>query len=390
MEDTPASTPAALRIGVEAISAGTGFSSGAGGMISYYDGLLRALADRDDIVSIVVFVSPWNRSLAVPEHPKLQTVTCHGLPRGRTGRVVYEQLVLPMLARRAGVQALICTVNIMPLLRRAPTVVVLQSIQHFLWPEQIGRLRRAYLRFFTPRSLRQAGAVVAVTETERRDALDLFPKIDPERVISVYHGASNWTHELRDKPEPYRLQGEAPYVFCVSRLYTHKNHRRLIDAYALLVADGDIPHQLVIAGGDGDVTAAELEGRAARLGVADRVHLLGMVPQDLIPSLFAGATAVAYPSLYETFGHPVLETFAAQVPLVTSSAGATAEVAGGAAQLVDPESVEDMADGLRAVVTDPDLRERLVAAGERRLADFSWESSAAGHMRAVELARNGT
>ncbi len=377
-----------MRLGIEMISAGSGFHPGAGGMITYYAGLLQALCAREDIASIVVFVAPFNGDLAVPDHPKIEIVPCVGLPRRRPGRVAYEQLVLSLLARRARVDVLLCTTNIMPLLRRAPTVVVLQSIQYFMWPGQAGPLRRAYLHFFTPRSLARADAVIAVTETERTDALRLF-EINPDRVISVYHGVSNWARDAlgrAEPPPPHRRADGAPYALVVSRLYDFKNHRRLIEAFAHLAADPAFGHHLLIAGGDADVTQAELRDHAAAHGVGDRVHLLGAVPGTEIPGLFAGADAIAYVSLYETFGLPVLEAFAFGKPLVTSQTSATAEVAGDAARLVDPTSVGSIAEGLHEVLTDEVLRGRLAAAGPRRAADFTWERCADGTMHAIRLA----
>ena len=95
------------------------------------------------------------------------------------------------------------------------------------------------------------------------------------------------------------------------------------------------------------MTRAELVEMARALGIEARVHLLGRVPQGDVPRLYAGADLVAYVSLYETFGHPVLEALATGTPLMTSSSGATSEVAGGAAVLVDPRDVGHMADGLK-------------------------------------------
>ena len=380
-----------LRIGFEMISAGSGFSPGSGGMISYYDGLLRGLCALDEVDTIVVFVSPWNRELAVPAHPKIEPVVCRGLPRGRAGRALYEQLVLPALTARARVDVLLCTVNVIPLLRRGPSVVVLQSIQYFIWPEQVAGIRSAYLRFLTPRSLARADRVISVTDTERHDALELFPGVSPERMITVYHGVSGWTSVAgQAETVPYRLPNGEPYVLCVSRLYSHKNHRRLIEAFGRMTADGQLSHHLVIAGGDADVTRSELEAVAEASGVHDRVHFLGMAPQEMIPGLFTGASAVAYVSLYETFGHPVLEAFAFGLPLLTSSVGATAEVAGGAARLADPENVDQIADGLRAVLADEGLRRRLREAGPARVAEFTWDRCARETLAVLRAATERT
>jgi len=186
--------------------------------------------------------------------------------------------------------------------------------------------------------------------------------------------------------EPYQTPDRSPYVLCISRLYALKNHRRLIEAFAKLVKEQKLPHRLVIVGGDADVTQAQLAQVAAQEGIADQVMFLGRVPQVDVPGLYAGAEAIAYVSLYETFGHPVLEAFATGTPLVTSTTGGTAEVAGGAAKLVDPRNVDDIADGLSSVLTDPSLRDQLATAGRRRVQDFSWEQCARGTVDAMALA----
>src|SRR5919204_1071938 len=151
-----------MRVGFDMISAGSGFRPAAGGMIHYYAGLVPALCNRPEVDRLVAFVSPWNQGLALPDHPKLEVVTCRGLPARRIGRVVYEQTALPLLARRRKVDVLMSTVNVVPLLRRGPKAVVLQSIQYRFFPEELGPLRRAYLSHAVPRSLKNADVVIAV------------------------------------------------------------------------------------------------------------------------------------------------------------------------------------------------------------------------------------
>jgi len=203
-------------------------------------------------------------------------------------------------------------------------------------------------------------------------------------------GPSPWVFELLDTAgagiEPYALPDSSPYVLCISRLYALKNHRRLIEAFAELVRSDGVPHKLVIVGGDADVTQAELAAVARDAGIAERVVFLGRVPQADVPGLYLGAAAVAYVSLYETFGHPVLEAFAMERPLVTSTVGGTKEVAADGARLVDPEQVSDIATGLYETLTDEALRERLVTAGRARVREFSWEKCARGTVDALEQA----
>jgi glycosyltransferase involved in cell wall biosynthesis len=374
-----------MHIGLEVIAAGSVLGEGQGGASGYIEGLVPALLADDRVTSLTVYVARWYEPARSWSHPKLRVRRCP-VPRARPGRVAYEQLAVPAHARRDGIDVLFSTSNYRPLAYRAPNVVALHAVQHFVLGDDIGKLRSAYLRFAVPRSLRSADLVVAVTETLRRDAIQLFD-LDPDRIVSVPMGPSPWVLQLQDRggpaTEPYHTPDGSPYVLCISRLYALKNHRRLIEAFGLLIRQRQLPHKLVIVGGDADVTREELAAVAARSGVADRVMFLGRVPQAEVPGLYTGAAAVAYVSLYETFGHPVLEAFATGIPILTSSAGATGEVAGGAARLADPRDIEDIAAGLDEVLTDQSSRARMIDAGLQRVREFSWDRCAAGTVDAM-------
>jgi glycosyltransferase involved in cell wall biosynthesis len=175
-------------------------------------------------------------------------------------------------------------------------------------------------------------------------------------------------------------------VFMASTLYGFKNHARLIQAFARLARAGEVPHELVLAGADADVTIAELGALAARERIADRVRLLGPVDHARIPELFAGADAIAYTSLCETFGQPILEALAFGRCLVTSSVTSMPEIAGDAAILVDPYDVESIADGLRTALLDEDRRRELERDGPLRAAAFTWERCAGESLAVMQLA----
>ncbi len=380
---------AGIRLGFETIAAGSAIEEGSGGGPGYVHALLPRLAADPRVEHLTVFVPDWYERASEWESENCTVVRC-GVPKARPLRVAYEQVVLPLRARRAGIDCLISPSNYRPLLYRQPNVVVLHAIQHFILNDDIGRLRSAYLRFTVPRSVRTADRTVTVTETLRDDAIELFD-LDPEKVVAVHMGAQPWVAELIEsgrefEAEPYRLDDGSPYVLCISRLYALKNHERIIKAYAKLCGEREVPHKLLIVGGEADLTIADLQAVAREAGVEDRVIFLGRVPQDMVDGLYAGASAIAYVSLYETFGHPVLEAFTCGIPLLTSMQGATAEVAGGAARLADAEDVDDIAAGLGEVLFDDALRARLVAAGHARVREFSWDDCATGTVDAVEVA----
>ncbi len=369
-----------IRIGVDMISAGSGLNLGIEGMRYYYEGLMDGLTELDDENNLVAFLPRASQDFCLPGSRKLDLVECPRVPSGRFGRATYLHVVLPAIARAHSIDVLLSTVNVGSASWRGPSVVVLQSLQTFILPDR-NRARHAYLKTVMPASLRRADRVIAVSEATRVDAIRLFG-LNPERVVTVHHGCPKWAQQAAAR---YRQQGrppipppleEVPYVLNVSALYGLKNHRRLILAFAEVVRQSKLPHHLVLAGGEADIAASELHLVARSAGVESRVQILGRYPQEHLPALYAKAEAVAYPSLYETFGLPVLETFAFERPLLTSNTGGSAELAGDAAVKVDPEDVASIAEGLRQILEDEALRQRLVEAGRRRLEDFSWERCA--------------
>lgn len=368
------------------ISAGEGVGLSSGGMTVYYAGLSKALAAMSSVDEVVAFVPPSVGDFPVPESRKLHLRECQGLPRHRVGRVLYEQSLFALAASQAPIDVLLSTCNTRPLLYRRPNVVVLQSIQYLFFPEVFGRLRRTYLSAIVPASLRSAQAVIVVSDWEKVEAVARF-NLDPDRVFTVHHGIS---HRVRDatltagEAEP----GARPDIVMASSLYSYKNHVRLIKAYADLRRRKTIPHHLVLIGGDADLSRRDLARVADENGVGEQVELLGSVPHQAIPRLIAHADVVVYPSLCETFGLPILEALALGRPLVTSSVGAMAEIAGNAARLVDPMDVASIADGLEDAIFNDSLRLRLRIAGPQRAALFTWERCAEGTVRALRYATN--
>lgn len=373
------------RIGIETISAGAGFGASAGGMIVYYRGLIGELRRRVPSGSLAVFAN--ERNLAAGELERhSDVITCRAIPAARMGRVVYEQVVLPILARRAKIRILISTGNVAPVARGWASVVVIQSLQFMDYPEVYGRARAEYLRRIVAISIKRADAVVAVSNWSRDRIIETF-HAPSERVVVALHGLSDVVRAAMESPdvqEPQSSDAHAPRILFVSTLYRFKNHARVIQAFARLART--VPHQLVLAGGEADVSKRELENLARREGVADRVRFLGPVRHADVPALIRLSDVVAYPSLYETFGHPVLEAMALGRPVVTSAGGASAEVGGDVAILVDPLDVDSIAQGLLKAVTDEPARRRAATEGPARASKFTWANSAIAHLEAAALA----
>jgi glycosyltransferase involved in cell wall biosynthesis len=177
------------------------------------------------------------------------------------------------------------------------------------------------------------------------------------------------------------------FLLYAGAIYPPKNFTRLIRAYARVGPERGIP--LVVAGGENRfLSEGELREPEA-LGISAWVRRPGWVEQDELAGLYALADALLLPSLFESCGLPVLEAMAAGTPVVTADRYGTKELAEGAAVLVDPESVDAIADGIRRVLDDHALRTRLTEAGRERSRAFQWSRCASETLRVLEQVAPG-
>jgi radical SAM protein with 4Fe4S-binding SPASM domain len=221
-----------------------------------------------------------------------------------------------------------------------------------------------------------AAAVVGVSAYAAAEAAAAFD-LPPERVHAVHHGVD----PARFAPGGERMEIGRPYLLCVARLDPIKNLERLLAAYARL-AEATRPALVLILPEEAD----EPPALAARFAgpLPDGVHLVREVlPQEALARWYRGALALVLPSLRETFGLPLVEAMACGCPVVTSDGTGCAEVAGDAALLVDPRSVDQIAAALACVAADADVRASLRTRGLERAAGFRWRRSAAELLRLI-------
>jgi glycosyltransferase involved in cell wall biosynthesis len=222
---------------------------------------------------------------------------------------------------------------------------------------------------FAANIVRPARGIITPSESSRKDAIERLG-LRPDRVRAIHHGISD-AYFARPDPMPARerFRLKKPYILFVSTIEPRKNLPRLLDAYEALPASLRDEYDLVVAGPQGWSS----ENTMLRLRLAGiNVRYLGYVPEEYLPGLTAGATAFAYPSLYEGFGFPVAQAMAAGVPVVTSNVSSLPEVAAGAAALVDPLSMNELRNALDRVLTSPSLREEMSIKGRARAKHFQW------------------
>ncbi len=261
---------------------------------------------------------------------------------------------------------------------RAPAVLSFMDMQHEFFPEnfapEVLRWRRRAYRA----SVAAAARVIAISAHVKGTLIDVYG-VDPGKVEVVYFGCAP---EFRPVDDPARIAAarrrhglERPFLYYPAASWPHKNHVALLAALRLLLDRGSFDGDLALSG-----VAREAQGKVgaeiARLGLGDRVRILGYLPARELPEIYAAAEMLVFPSLFEGFGIPLLEAFACGCPVVCSSATSLPEVAGGAALLFDPRSPEEMAARIAEVLEGPEVRRRLRASGLARASEFRWDRAA--------------
>lgn len=279
--------------------------------------------------------------------------------------------------------------HVLPLWRPARSVVTVHDLGYRRYPEAHLWRQRLYLEWSTWWNVRVAARILVDSQATRDDLIAAYG-IDPGRIAVVYPGRDESFARVDDPMRQATVRaryGIGPhYVLYVGTLQPRKNLIRLIQAFAHLCArPQDIPSdlELVLAGQPGWLSDAIL-AEPRRLGIERRVRFPGFVDDADLPVLISGALVYAYPSLHEGFGFPVLEAQACGVPVLTSTVSSLPEVAGDAAWLVEPTDVGAIANGLYRLLTDEELRARLIVCGYRNLQRFSWARAARQVLNVLE------
>ncbi len=351
-----------------------------GGVRVYTRKLLEAMLD---LGSGHEFVFLYRHPALVGSHagdPQVQEVA---LP-ARTF-LGWDQVAVPRAVRRHRLDLLFNPKYSIPLRAPCPSVWVCHGLDWYVMPWASRFVDRLSHRFLVPRYAARADAIIAVSEVTRQHVLQYLP-VAAGRVFTVYSGVDD---VFRRPPDPEQLRAVRAryglperFLLYAGAIYPPKNFTRLVRAYARVGPERGIP--LVIAGGENRFLSERELGEPEALGIGHWVRRPGWVDQEELAAFYTLAEALLLPSLFESCGLPVLEAMAAGCPVVTADRYGTKELAEGAALLVDPESVDSIAAGIRRVLDDAVLRGELVAAGRERSRSFEWRRCAAETLRVLE------
>ena len=258
-----------------------------------------------------------------------------------------------------------------------PTLDVIHDINFAHSKGNMRLSHQMYMSRFFPKYAKKATRIATVSPFSRQDIAETY-HIDPGKIDVVYNGAHEYYHPLTADEQAEtrkRYSGGKPYFLFVSTILRRKNLANLLLAFDRYKESDTEGHKLVVAGAR--VWWAD-ELKEAYDGMKHRgdVIMLGRVDAEPLSKLMGSATALVYPSFFEGFGIPIVEAFNAETAVITSNTTSMPEVAGDAALLVNPASVDEIVTAMRKVTSDNELRGRLIAAGRRQRELFSWEMSA--------------
>lgn len=300
---------------------------------------------------------------------------------------LWERLRLPYQAWKDQVDLLHCPANTCPSFFPVPTMVTIHDLIPLDMPQGRPLSAVKHFRHSIKRACKHASYIITPSLYTRNRLVSEFGA-KPDRItVNPWAADSNmhYVPEAQAIHTTARYAIDRPYVMHFGASASRKNTARVIEAWAMIGQYFSRNWQLVIVGLD-EQTMLKTQKQVENLGIAANVNLNGFIPEEDIAPLLSGAEILAFPSLSEGFGLPILDAFEAHTAVLTSDVTSLPEVAGDAAILVNPEDSVSISNGLAKLIKDPSYRNDLVYAGLDRLKQYTWKATTDRYLQAVHKA----
>ena len=353
-----------------------------GGLGVYTAYIIKELAELG--AELRVFTSAPATVGVVPIRRVPKTVRPSRGALGHLARISWSQAIFPTRAKREKADvSFITTPTEGATMPRIPQVVTVHDLLPLKFPDEFPRIG-VFFRKVLPGILNNSTAIIVPSESTKKDCVEAYG-LEPAKMFVVPEGFAAEFSPNSPEPAIARVKarwGIENYFLYVGSILPHKNIAGMLEAYAL--ASKKTANPLVIVGRKDPRFYPALARKAASLGIIDRVKFLDYVPFDTLHDLYRAATAFVFPSFYEGFGLPILESMASGLPVISSNSSSMPEVAGDAACLFDPADRKACADAMIRIATDKKWHAELKAKGLLWMRQFSWDKAGKATLAVLE------
>jgi glycosyltransferase involved in cell wall biosynthesis len=340
-----------------------------GGNYTYTISLLRALLEQDEANNKYFVLYSKGQKKILPEK-SINYVTKSNNP---IYWLFWDNFILPKIVRKNDIDIYHsfrrCEISRIP----AKKIITVHSAYPYLYPELRSKGEKIYWGSALKRAMQHADAVLAVSEMDRKSLIDAL-KIEPSKVFVHHLALSNEFRKKRDENKLRKVRQALnlpdKYLLFVGTFYLFKNIPNIIKAFGLFKRKFNSQHKLVLVGGEGSGSTS-IQKAIEESKLDKDIIVTGPIFKDL-DAIYSGADAFLFPTLYDSFGFPVLEAMSCGVPTIISDRGALPEVAGEAALKYDPNDIHGIAEGIKKLISDEKFRQKMVKMGHDRVKEFSW------------------
>lgn len=266
-------------------------------------------------------------------------------------------------------------------------LAVMHDLNFEHYPDDLPFLVRKYYKYFFPRFANKAARIVTVSEFSKNDIIKTYA-IKPSLVDVVYNGCNLSYVPINDELKQHtksKVSGGSDYFLFVGALHPRKNISRLFQAFDKFKSMQSSNVKMVIVG-EKYYWTSDIKHAYINMQYKEDVIFTGRLSPEELKNVIGAALAMTYIPYFEGFGIPILEAMNCDVPLITSNITSMPEIANDAALLVDPFSIESIANAMLYLYKDEDMRNVLIEKGRKRKLDFSWDKTAAALWQSIERA----
>ncbi|MBK9660154.1 MAG: glycosyltransferase family 4 protein [Chitinophagaceae bacterium] len=291
--------------------------------------------------------------------------------------VFYMEVVLPFFLRKHKPDVMVSADGYLSLSSSCKQIPIIYDINFEHKPGDIKLKNRIYFKFFFKRFARKAKRIATISEYSKKDIADYY-KLDSSTIDNVSCGInSNFSplDEQQISEVKNKWSGGKPYFFFVGSMHPRKNIKRLIDAFNLFKQKTGSNFKLILAGSI-LWSKTEIEDSYTNSPYKEDIIFTGRLSDEDLQKMLGAAYALSFVPIFEGFGLPIVEAFQSGVPVICSNVTSMPEVAGNAALMVDPFSIDSIAEGMVTLSKNNELRNQLIAKGHIQKQLFSWSRTA--------------